>query len=53
MKKATFLIITLLTLNLTFFSAEERPRVREFGIETGIIKPGALNAITERISAQV
>jgi len=47
MKKAAFLIITSLTLSLTFFSAEERPRMREFGIETGIIKPGELNAITD------
>ena len=47
MKKATFLIFIFLTVTLTFFSAEERPRMREFGIETGIIKPGALNAITD------
>jgi len=47
MKKAIFLIITFLTLSLTFFSAEERPRMREFGIETGIIEPGEWNAITD------
>jgi D-aminopeptidase len=47
MKKAIFLTITFLTLSLTFFSAEERPRMREFGIETGIIEPGEWNAITD------
>lgn len=47
MKKTIFLIITFLTLCLTFFSAEEKPRMREFGIETGIIEPGELNAITD------
>ena len=47
MKKAIFLIIFILTLSLTFFSAEDRPRMREFGIETGIIKPGEWNAITD------
>jgi D-aminopeptidase len=47
MKKIIFLIITFLTLSLTFFSAEDRPRMREFGIETGIIEPGEWNAITD------
>ncbi len=47
MKKTIFLIITFLTLSLTFFSAEDRPRMREFGIETGIIEPGEWNAITD------
>ncbi len=47
MKKGIFLIITFLTLSLTFFSAEDRPRMREFGIETGIIEPGEWNAITD------
>ncbi len=47
MKKTIFLIITFLTLSLTFFSSEKRPRLREFGIETGIIEPGEWNAITD------
>jgi D-aminopeptidase len=47
MKKAIFLILAFLTLSLTFFSAEDRPRMREFGIETGIIEPGEWNAITD------
>jgi len=53
MKKATFLMITFLTLNLTFFSAEDRPRMREFGIETGIIEPGQWNAITDVAGVRV
>ena len=47
MKKTIILIIFFLTLSLTFFSAEERPRMREFGIETGIIAPDQWNAITD------
>ncbi len=47
MKKTIFLIIFFLTLSLTFFPAEDRPRMREFGIETGIIEPGEWNAITD------
>jgi len=53
MKKATFLMITFLTLNLTFFSAEDRPRMREFGIETGIIEPGQWNVITDVAGVRV
>lgn len=47
MKKAIFLIIIFLSLTLAFLSGEERPRMREFGIETGVLKPGPLNAITD------
>jgi D-aminopeptidase len=47
MKNAVFLIFTITTFALTFLSGEERPRMREFGIETGVLKPGQLNAITD------
>jgi D-aminopeptidase len=47
MKNAIFLIFTITTFALTFLSGEERPRMREFGIETGVLKPGQLNAITD------
>jgi D-aminopeptidase len=47
MKNAFFLIFILTTFALTFLSGEERPRMREFGIETGVLKPGQLNAITD------
>lgn len=30
-----------------FHCSEERPRLRDFGIKTGILKPGTLNAITD------
>ncbi len=53
MKKTIFLIIFFLTLSLTFFSAEDRPRMREFGIETGIIEPGEWNAITDVAGVKV
>ncbi|MGB8952741.1 MAG: P1 family peptidase [Candidatus Aminicenantales bacterium] len=32
---------------LTSFTGERRPRLREFGIKTGVIEPGPLNAITD------
>lgn len=46
MKKATILILFFLYLSL-IFSAAERPRMREFGIVTGILEPGKWNAITD------
>lgn len=46
--KSIYLIFTiLLTLSFALLSGEKRPRLREFGIETGILKPGTLNAITD------
>jgi D-aminopeptidase len=53
MKTAIFLTAAFLTLGLTIFSSEERPRLREFGIETGILKPGKLNAITDVAGVKV
>lgn len=47
MKSLAFLIIATLIWGLTLFSEQTRPRLREFGIETGIFKPGQLNAITD------
>jgi len=47
MKKVNFLIFLFFIISLTFFSAEERPRMREFGIETGIMAPDQWNAITD------
>ena len=40
------LIISFL-LGTVQFSSQERPRLREFGIKTGILEPGPLNAITD------
>ncbi|MBC8358066.1 MAG: P1 family peptidase [Candidatus Aminicenantes bacterium] len=47
MKRTVFLISIILVLSLILFSLEERPRIREFGIKTGILKPGKWNAITD------
>ncbi len=47
MKKAIFLISCFCVLSLALISLEERPRMREFGIETGTMEPGELNAITD------
>ncbi len=53
MKNAIFLIFILTTFALTSLSGEERPRLREFGIETGVLKPGELNAITDVAGVKV
>ena len=47
MKRPVFLISIILVLSLILLSLEERPRIREFGIKTGILKPGKWNAITD------
>lgn len=53
MKSLTLLTFTFMTLGVAIFSQNERPRVREFGIETGIFKPGELNAITDVAGVKV
>jgi len=47
MKKAIILILVLSIPGLALISPEKRPRMREFGIETGTMKPGEWNAITD------
>ncbi len=47
MKKSIFLIISFILLSPFLISSDERPRMREFGIVTGIMEPGELNAITD------
>ncbi len=47
MKIMSLVLLSLLVLNLSGFSSEQRPRMREFGIKTGILKPGKWNAITD------
>jgi D-aminopeptidase len=47
MKHILFVLLALSFLGLAFASPEQRPRLREFGITTGILSPGALNAITD------
>jgi len=47
--------LAVLILGLTIMSpgAEQRPRLREFGIKTGILEPGPLNAITDVAGVKV
>ena len=47
MKIMSLVLLSLLVLSLSGLSSEQRPRMREFGIKTGILKPGKLNAITD------
>ncbi len=47
MKIMSLVLLSLLVLGLSSLSAEQRPRMREFGIKTGILEPGKLNAITD------
>lgn len=47
MKSTTFILTIFVALGLNYLSSEERPRIREFGIKTGILKPGKWNAITD------
>lgn len=47
MKRIGLVITAFLLINLPVLGSEERPRLREFGIETGVIPPGKLNAITD------
>lgn len=47
MKKILVLFLILLAVSSTFPLTSKRPRLREFGIATGILKPGKWNAITD------
>lgn len=47
MKSTTFILIIFVAFGLNLLYSEERPRIREFGIKTGILKPGKWNAITD------
>jgi D-aminopeptidase len=47
MKNMLFPVLLVVLINLVSGSASERPRLREFGIKTGSLPPGPLNAITD------
>ncbi|MBN1224371.1 MAG: P1 family peptidase [Candidatus Aminicenantes bacterium] len=47
MKSLTFYLLFFLVFGLSMSSSEDKPRLREFGIETGVLKPGQWNAITD------
>lgn len=48
-----FLLLTFPLLGLMGSTGEGRPRLREFGIKTGILPPGPLNAITDVAGVRV
>jgi D-aminopeptidase len=45
--------MSVFILNMISLSLQERPRLREFGIKTGILDPGPLNAITDVAGVKV
>lgn len=47
MKTLSFAYAILFLFTGILHSSEERPRLREFGLKTGILKPGKFNAITD------
>lgn len=47
MKLASSILIALLVLSFAIYSSENRSRLRDFGLKTGILSPGQLNAITD------
>jgi len=47
MKTRTSILACLFFFQALLLFAEERPRLREFGLEVGILKPGKFNAITD------
>jgi D-aminopeptidase len=47
MQTAALFAFVFLLAGAVHLAPEERPRLREFGIKTGILEPGPLNAITD------
>jgi len=47
MKTVALLSFVLLLAGAAHLVSEERPRLREFGLKTGALEPGPLNAITD------
>jgi len=47
MKHILIVLFAISAFGLAWASSEQRPRLREFGIKTGILSPGPLNAITD------
>jgi D-aminopeptidase len=47
MKHILVVLFAISAFGLALSSSEQRPRLREFGIITGILSPGPLNAITD------
>lgn len=53
MKQSIFILFAISMIGLALASTEKRPRLREFGIKTGIFDPGPLNAITDVAGVKV
>ena len=53
MKQLIFILFAISLVGLALASSEQRPRLREFGIKTGIFSPGPLNAITDVAGVKV
>ncbi len=47
MKSLALFSLAFLFLGYALLSSQARPRLREFGIETGVLKPGEFNSITD------
>ncbi len=53
MKALFSFLVFLAVFNMASTSSSERPRLREFGIITGVLSPGPLNAITDVAGVKV
>ncbi len=53
MKTLFSLFIFFTVFNMALAASSERPRLREFGIKTGVLSPGPLNAITDVAGVKV
>jgi D-aminopeptidase len=53
MKMLLPLLLLLSVFNMALCSSSERPRLREFGIRTGVLSPGPLNSITDVAGVRV
>jgi len=53
MKTVAFCALFLFLVSPAYLSPEGRPRLREFGLKTGVLEPGPLNAITDVAGVKV
>ena len=53
MRSLLFLVLLLAAFSSTSAGGAERPRVREWGIKTGVLPPGPFNAITDVLGVRV
>lgn len=51
--KLSFLYACLLAPSLAFAQTEARPRIRDLGVQIGVLQPGPLNAITDVAGVKV